>query len=771
VAKHDSLAARYKRQEAIITLHDREKSKLQHAHERDRAALQKLRGKRGADRRAVDDWSRKVGELNEIRDEHIESIAMLHQDNGKLEEKVHALSEFVTKKDEELLSLRRALVSAGAESRTHDTVVKERGTPASSCKEDVGKQSHAYRKLSDLFAEKANIWIETQESNNRAACIAQAETCNNHANWLGILQEKNAVIAGLEATLRAATAEGNLAKHTHHVVKTHQDLHKKNSALSKEIKSFKMDVQNLLDTNQSKTNLLTSYMGKIEALQAERTAAVDQVAQLNEQLAKRNKYASHLQRIIATAAAKIDQNNMSSTEDYVPRAIVNGIVTEAMAEYYTQAEHLLAQLRDEQETRRDVQAKLDQCDKNLFEYQTEEQDRLAEVVRLERTVQKLESQEKILEDQIKNCHTLVEAANTISNPHAAEMHRLILAQVHPLQTQNRKLISENCNLLNDIDRCKDETLETRARWERKIETWRSLFKDLETHFWDVAVNEHDMLHEELARWKRKCGREHFYSSAPSSRLVHDRRLLQYALLEGTSGLTTSMIPKEYFNPDFLKGCHSAVEMALRKLWPDFWRYLNEHAAWVPLTVPLLTGEGEILMDDATRAESDARLETFKAELKTLDEKLEEAHRKAFDIEADSDSDESEGPHEEDDSDDSKDHVDARSDTPNSDNTEDTSPPSSVRTREMKDVAAVTSELDDSQDEQPEESTETQENDELPGFAKKILARISAQEVENEQLAGYIADQDIDEEAFLAQYGQDIMSKPPLPHLGNVIRLT
>jgi hypothetical protein len=765
------LAANCNRQEAIITLHDREKTELQHDHERDRAALQKLRGKRGADRRAVDDWSRKVGELDEICDEHIDTIAMLHQINGKLEEKVHALSEFVTKKDEELISLRIALDSAVAESGTHDAVVKERGTPACSCKEEVVKQSHAYRKLFGLFAEKAKVWKETQESNNRAACIAQAETCNNHANWLGILQEKNAVIAGLEATLRAATAEGNLAKHTHHVVKTHQDLRKKNSALSKEIKSFKMDVQNLLDTNQSKTNLLTSYLGKIEALQAERTAAVDQVAQLNEQLAKRNKYASHLQRIIATAAAKIDQNDMSGTEDFVPRAIVNGIVAEAPAEYYTQAEQLRAQLRDEQETRRDVQAKLDQCDKNLFEYQTEEQDRLAEVVRLERTVQKLESQEKILEDQIQNCHTLVEAANTISNPHAAEMHRLILAQVHPLQTQNRKLISENCNLSNDIDRCKDETLETRAKWERKIENWRSLFKDLEMHFWDVAVNEHDMLHEELARWKKKCGKEHFDSSTPSSRLVHDRRLLQYAMLEGTSGLTKSMIPKEYFDPDFLKGCHSAVEMALRKLWPDFWRYLNEHDAWVPLTVPLLTGEGEILMDDATRAESDARLETFKAELKTLDEKLEEAHRKAFDIEADSDSEESEGPHEEDDSDDSKDHAAARSNTPGSDNTEDTSPPSSVRTRQVKDAEAGTSEHDDSQDEQPEGSTETQENDELPAFAKKILAHISAQEVENEQLAGYVADQDIDEEAFLAQYGQDITSKLPTPHLYNVIRLT
>jgi hypothetical protein len=222
-----------------------------------------------------------------------------------------------------------------------------------------------------------------------------------------------------------------------------------------------------------------------------------------------------------------------------------------------------------------------------------------------------------------------------------------------------------------------------------------------------------------------------------------------------------MLPKEYFDPDFLKGCHSAVGMALRKLWPDFWQYLEEHAAWVPLTVPLLTGEGEIVMDEGTRAASNERLEKFKEELRLLDEKLEVAHRKMFDVEdtldSDDNSDDDGG-----DSDDSKDlaEVDARTNTPSSNNTNDTSPPSSKsNSTAIEEIfGANHPHLGDNQD----SVTDTLEDDELPTFAKNILARISAQEAENEQLAGYVADADIDQGAFLARYGRGIEGTSHMP---------
>jgi hypothetical protein len=206
-------------------------------------------------------------------------------------------------------------------------------------------------------------------------------------------------------------------------------------------------------------------------------------------------------------------------------------------------------------------------------------------------------------------------------------------------------------------------------------------------------------------------------------------------------------------------------MALRKLWPDFWRYLEEHAAWVPLTVPLLTGEGEIVMNEATRAASNERLEELKEELRLLDEKLEEAHRKMFDIEDTSDSDDDDDD-EEGYSDDSKDlaAVDARTNTPCSNNTNDTSPPSSKRKSTAPEeigegLRANNPQLSDSQD----LVTETQENNELPAFAKKMPANISAQEAENEKLTGYVADADIDQEAFLARYGRGIEGTLRMPH--------
>ncbi|KAI4912957.1 hypothetical protein J4E85_010932 [Alternaria conjuncta] len=757
ITKADALAATCNHKEAIIAAQDREINELLFEQGRDRSTLDTLRGKRQADRKAIDDWSRRIAELEPTCNEQASTIAILRKNNSGLEAKVHGLSDFVTKKDDELARLKSALDSASAINENHD--VKGRNSLTCNCKADLVKQSTTYRKLSDHFAERSKLWEDAEENVKRAALIAQAETRNNHANWLQILQEKDAVIAGLETTLDAAMAKGDLAKHTQHAIKTHQALRKKNAALGKENKNLKTDVQNLLDINQSNADRLTSYLRKLETLQAERTDAVDQVSHLNDNLTKSNIYASDLQKVIAAAAAKASQGAVSNTTDCVPRATVNGMVAEAIAEYYTQAEQLRAELQQEQETRRHIQAKLDQCDKDLFTHQTEEQDRLAKVAELERKVQSLEAQEKLLEDQIQNCHALVSATHTTSSPHAFEMHRLILTQIHPLQTENRKLIAEKYELLKDVDMFKLEALDTRAKCERRIDNYRAWYKDFEMHYWHVAVVERDSLHEELAYWKKKCGKEHFYSSTASSRLVHDRRLLQFALRED-HGLTKSMLPKEYFDPDFLKGCHSAVELALRKLWPDFWQYLEGHAAWVPLTVPLLTGEGEIVMDEATRAASNARLAEFKKELEALDEKLEEAHRKMFDIDDGSDSDEEEKTDEEDDSDGSKEHIGTPRNTPGSHDTGDTSPPSSKRiSHERGDpndsAKADGCHPDDGQDSTAIGEEEAREYDELPAFAKTMLARISAHEAENEQLAGYVADEDIDQDAFLAQYGQGI----------------
>ncbi|KAI4918676.1 hypothetical protein J4E90_003063 [Alternaria incomplexa] len=746
-------------QEAIITARDCEITEFLHDQERDRSALDTLRGKRRADRKTIDDWSRSIAELEATTHEQSSTIDMLRKDNSCLEAKVHGLSKFITEKDEELARLKLALDAATAMNGNHAALPIGSDAIACNCKANMVKQTSTYRKLSDHFAEKSKLWEDTEENVKRAALIAQAETRNNHANWVQILQKKDAAIAGLETTLDAAMAKGDLAKHTQHAIKTHQALRKKNAALSKDNKDLKTDVQNLLDVNQSNADRLTAYLKKLETLQDERIDAVNQAAQLTDQQTKLTKYASDLQKVIASAAAKVNQEDVSNIAGCVPRATVNGIVAEAIADYYAQAEQLRAQLQQEQETRRHIQAKLDQCDKDLFTYQTEEQDCLAKVAGLERKVQSLKAQEKILEDQIQNCHALVSATHTTSSPHAFEMHRLILTQIHPLQTENRKFIAENHKLLKDVDRFKLEALDTRAKCECRIDNYRAWYKDFEMHYWHVAVVERDSLHDELAYWKKKCGKEHFYCSTASSRLVHDRRLLQFALRED-HGLTKSMLPKEYFDPDFLKGCHSAVELALRKLWPDFWQYLEGHAAWVPLTVPLLTGEGEIVMDEATRAASNARLAEFKKELEQLDEKLEEAHRKMFDIDDGSDSNEEEKTDEEDDSDGSKEQIGTPCNTPGSHDTDGTSPPSSKRrSHERGDPNDSTKadgcHPDDGQNPTAIGGEEAREFDELPAFAKTMLARISAHEAENEQLAGYVADEDIDQDAFLAQYGQGI----------------
>ena len=80
-------------------------------------------------------------------------------------------------------------------------------------------------------------------------------------------------------------------------------------------------------------------------------------------------------------------------------------------------------------------------------------------------------------------------------------------------------------------------------------------------------------------------------------------MLQYALEEDSNGIDKDHLPREYFDPAFIRGFHPATSFALRKFWPDLWQYHVSHAAWIEPTVSLLTEAGEINLDEDTRAAS------------------------------------------------------------------------------------------------------------------------------------------------------------------------
>jgi hypothetical protein len=139
------------------------------------------------------------------------------------------------------------------------------------------------------------------------------------------------------------------------------------------------------------------------------------------------------------------------------------------------------------------------------------------------------------------------------------------------------------------------------------------------HIWslycDFAYSEWDKLHAQIAKWKKKCGVEHYVRPKPT---VHEQRLVRYALRLGSEGLDKNMLPQKYTNPDFARGAHAATHLALQKLWPDLWQHHWWQAAWIQLSVPIVTGEGEITNDPKQRAEGNGRLEEFERELGGLD---------------------------------------------------------------------------------------------------------------------------------------------------------
>ncbi|KAF1837817.1 hypothetical protein BDW02DRAFT_81276 [Decorospora gaudefroyi] len=224
-------------------------------------------------------------------------------------------------------------------------------------------------------------------------------------------------------------------------------------------------------------------------------------------------------------------------------------------------------------------------------------------------------------------------------------------------------------------------------------------------------------------------------------------MLHVELLHGREGLDKKLLPAEYFDKEFLRSCHPATELAMRKLWPNLWQFhVASETVWTEPTVPLLTGAGEIILDSEVLAQSDGRLEKFEEELKMLDEELEEKHRKLFDIDTELGDDE-------DDSDETT-ESDSRSNPPPSEKTGNSSPPpskstpSELETGEAKQRHPHESEHNDTKDQE-------EHDDGLPSFIKNLRARIRAQESVNEQLASYVSNEEIDQDVFLAQYGQSV----------------
>ncbi|EFQ87680.1 hypothetical protein PTT_16719 [Pyrenophora teres f. teres 0-1] len=181
-----------------------------------------------------------------------------------------------------------------------------------------------------------------------------------------------------------------------------------------------------------------------------------------------------------------------------------------------------------------------------------------------------------------------------------------------------------------------------------------------------------------------------------------------------------MLPKEYFDTYFLRGYNQAVDVALHKLWPDFYQYLHEYAAWVEPTVPLLTGEGEIFMSPAIRAASDGRLQEFEVELKALDEQMQEARNWRLDIGSD------------DEYSDKEDIVSSNSLC--SGEASHSSPPTSKSNSPEPEKAS------EKQLENDDEFATAEYEDGMPAFAKKLRASISTQGDENELLAGCVVEE-------------------------------
>jgi len=725
---------------------------LQRQVETVRVTLATLQHERVMEQEAFELASRKMVELKE-RNDH------LQQANLELASRAEILGEDVAKSDQKAAALKKQTEADHKRIRVEN---EQREKQMEETTKKLANLHTDHHKLSDILEAKNKHWLEQYERVARETQFAKAETTNNHQNFQDILVSKDAEITQLSETVAAIKEEGNHTKTVQRLVQNVQSQRKTMAERNQKIKEMKTDIQNLLDTKQQDTAKLTTYLKENQELRAERSAATDEVARLQGELERRKKFVMTLQKIIEGQAINAEA---LCDERCIPEAVVKKMMADAVFEYYVEKETAVTDLRGAQKKSEDLQSKYNTCEDELFKHRVEEEFRQGETRRLTFEVSLLKQDQQLLQEQLEVCNQYIYAPKNSDSASIQQLYTLINAKVYTLQVQNRQLLATELRLTQELEETKSTLQDKLAKLERKAASVIDTYTDLDTLYWDVAVHQHDQLHEELAKYKQKCGEEHYFKSYPSSRLVHERRMLQFALMYDSEGINKSKLPREYYDPAFMQGFHPATALALRKLWPDLWQFHVDKAAWIEPTVNLLTENGEINMDENARAASNGRLEAFKKELEVLDQQLHQRRRNMRDLDWEPEHgilpgtctgpDREDGTSSSSSSSSDAHELEDSSDEPQALSPEDTDHTSDTSSSEaLKLLFPEEPEISDLEyNTSTSELMTMDEYDALPAFAKKIAARVSTQEKELKHIAGWVPDEDIDEEAFLAKHGQ------------------
>lgn len=733
-------------------------------HKKNIQALDCLHGERLTDKMAIKDRSSEVSRLQGACDSLRGANYKLQEEKLELQLALKTLSVTIARKDHDISSWTNRQIELVAECKSREADAQNHGEHLHDVQTELKVQRRINHKLSSHMVERTNSWEHREKSLVLAANFAQAETRNNHQNWLEILNNKDTEIGHLNEVIEAGLVSGHNSRAVRTLIQINKGLRQDKIKRDEAIKGMKTDIQNLLDTKQEESKRLNAYLDETKSLRAQRAEAVDEATQLRFQLERQKTFIKKLQNVITHQAKGAE----TLTEGrYIPEAAVKTVVAEAIVEYYLEMEALRGDLRKEQEKYQELLIRFDSCDNELFKLRIADEFHQADVDKLDSIILSLEAEKQIFAEASQQHKQLVFAYQNPVHPYVTEIQDVLRYQIHLLQAQNQEFLSQVRIQKQEFEEART-SLETKlADMERAFGLFHRHYGELEILYWDVAVQQNDELHKELAEYKAKCGEEHYFVSKPSSHLVHERRLLQYALMNVDKDTDRKLLPPEYFDPKFLKGMHPASEMALRKLWPDLWEVHAFEAAWIPLTVPLLTNAGEIIMDEDIRIASNGRLEAFKKELEVLDEAIEQQRRSIFNFRLDSSRDDmskvslkspkfGEYLISLDKSMSSEAETVSLGNSP-SDCSNDTSP--ADKTTLEQEVDANTKDDDHSLEliynNAAGQLMTEDEYDSLPDFAKKKVARLGAQEEEYKRMAGYSSHDHIDEEAFIAQYGQGI----------------
>ncbi|KAF2005381.1 hypothetical protein P154DRAFT_616213 [Amniculicola lignicola CBS 123094] len=486
------------------------------------------------------------------------------------------------------------------------------------------------RHLLNTFKEKENEMTKKIQDLSIKNQHLETELQDNLSRSFVLVQDRNKEKANLQEQLRLVAAYFSQIHNRDMTIETFftrlKETEADRDAISKKNRSLTRHIQNLLVRHQKTAELVHRHSAN-EAAEKQTVQAKEQdLLAARAEIKSLKTHLTHIQEGLQERDE--DSEDISpSSETMHPedadlpekmRLVPRKFLCRKIDALFLENTELTGQVLRGQLEKTACQEKLDKAEGENFNFHIEEEFRQAEVRKLRLSADTLRSQLQAAQAQNRECITvygeMMNQPGAMAKLKATGINIKIWEDLNALRTEHRRLQNLYAPLQEECEEAKVKAAKIETDMHKEIDQYYSDMSRSLDNLSYQAVTENERLHKELAKYKKKCGESHFYTSYSKSRLVDDRNVFAWAFRFWNprpnqvlpDGISNELM-EELLDEDRMPVRLPAHICALEALRPTGWQVCwQNNMAWSPPTVPMLTETGILEDEDFGDAEAELR---------------------------------------------------------------------------------------------------------------------------------------------------------------------